>query len=110
MTRTLIDIDDDKLEAAKRALGTCTTVETVNRALVEVGQKKARLRPRRPRLDVGVTPLSYDDRTLGAGARLAALSPTARTIKGMCPWQPKKFEAGSARSWRWRSAWKKPRC
>ena len=43
MTRTLIDIDDDKLEAAKRALGTSTKVETVNRALAEVGARKARL-------------------------------------------------------------------
>ena len=43
MTRTLIDIDDDKLEAAKRALGTSTKVETVNRALAEVAARKARL-------------------------------------------------------------------
>ncbi len=43
MTRTLIDIDDEKLEAAKRALGTSTKVETVNRALAEVAARKARL-------------------------------------------------------------------
>lgn len=43
MTRTLIDIDDDKLEAAKRALGTSTKVETVNRALAEVAARKQRL-------------------------------------------------------------------
>jgi Arc/MetJ family transcription regulator len=43
MTRTLIDIDDNKLEAAKRALGTSTKVETVNRALAEVAARKQRL-------------------------------------------------------------------
>jgi Arc/MetJ family transcription regulator len=43
MTRTLIDIDDVKLEAAKRALGTSTKVETVNRALAEVAARKQRL-------------------------------------------------------------------
>ena len=43
MTRTVIDIDDDKLEAAKRALGTSTKVETVNRALAEVAARKQRL-------------------------------------------------------------------
>jgi hypothetical protein len=39
----VIDIDDDKLEAAKRALGTSTKVETVNRALAEVAARKPRL-------------------------------------------------------------------
>jgi Arc/MetJ family transcription regulator len=39
----VIDIDDDKLEAAKRALGTSTKVETVNRALAEVAARKQRL-------------------------------------------------------------------
>jgi Arc/MetJ family transcription regulator len=43
MTRTVIDIDDDKLEAAKRALGTSTKVATVNRALAEVAARKQRL-------------------------------------------------------------------
>ena len=43
MTRTLIDIDDEVLKAAKRALGTSTKVETVNRALAEVAARKARL-------------------------------------------------------------------
>ena len=50
MTRTLIDIDDEKLEAAKRALGTSTKVETVNRALAEVAREEGAPRvPRRPR-------------------------------------------------------------
>jgi Arc/MetJ family transcription regulator len=43
VTRTVIDIDDNKLEAAKRALGTSTTVETVNRALAEVAARTQRL-------------------------------------------------------------------
>ncbi len=43
MARTVIDIDDDKLEAAKCALGPSTTVETVNRALAEVAARKQRL-------------------------------------------------------------------
>jgi Arc/MetJ family transcription regulator len=43
VTRTVIDIADDLLEAARRALGTSTTAETVNRALVEVAARKARL-------------------------------------------------------------------
>ncbi len=42
ITRMLIDIDDDKLERAKRALGTSTTVETVNRALAEVAGRAQR--------------------------------------------------------------------
>jgi Arc/MetJ family transcription regulator len=43
MARTLIDIDDDALEAAKRVLGTRTKVETVNRALAEVAARTRRL-------------------------------------------------------------------
>jgi Arc/MetJ family transcription regulator len=42
--KTLVDIDDDRLEAAKRALGTTTKVETVNRALAEVAALAARRR------------------------------------------------------------------
>ena len=50
MTRTVIDIDDDKLEAAKRALGTSTKVETVNRgARRGSGEKAAPRVSRRPR-------------------------------------------------------------
>ena len=36
MTKTLIDIDDDLLEAAREALGTTTKKDTVNTALREV--------------------------------------------------------------------------
>lgn len=41
MTRTLIDIDDAALAEAARALGTNTTIETVNRALKEIAGRKA---------------------------------------------------------------------
>lgn len=41
--RTVIDIDDASLEAAKKVLGTTTKVETVNRALSEVANREARL-------------------------------------------------------------------
>jgi Arc/MetJ family transcription regulator len=40
--RTVIDIDDEGLEAARAALGTRTKVETVNRALREVAAQAAR--------------------------------------------------------------------
>jgi Arc/MetJ family transcription regulator len=43
VTRTVIDIDDASLEAAKRVLGTSTKVETVNRALAEIGARARRL-------------------------------------------------------------------
>ncbi len=36
MAKTLIDIDDDLLEAAREALGTTTKKDTVNAALREV--------------------------------------------------------------------------
>ena len=36
VTKTLIDIDDDLLEAAREALGTTTKKDTVNTALREV--------------------------------------------------------------------------
>jgi len=42
--KTLVDIDDDNLEAAKLALGTSTKVETVNRTLAEVAALAARRR------------------------------------------------------------------
>lgn len=41
--RTVIDVDDAALEAAKRVLGTSTKVDTVNRALAEVANREARL-------------------------------------------------------------------
>jgi len=44
MAKTLIDIDDDALEHARRALGTTTKRDTVNQALVEVAALAARRR------------------------------------------------------------------
>ena len=42
MSRTIIDIDDSALEAAMRELGTKTKVETVNKALTDVGERAQR--------------------------------------------------------------------
>lgn len=42
--RTVVDIDDELLDAARAALGTTTKVETVNRALAEVVALAARRR------------------------------------------------------------------
>jgi Arc/MetJ family transcription regulator len=42
MTRTLVDIDDEALQAAAVELGTATKVETVNRALVEIAARPRR--------------------------------------------------------------------
>jgi Arc/MetJ family transcription regulator len=42
--RTVVDIDDELLDAARAALGTTTKVETVNRALAEVAALAARRR------------------------------------------------------------------
>lgn len=43
MARTVIDVDDENLQAAARVLGTTTKVATVNRALAEVAAREARL-------------------------------------------------------------------
>ena len=40
MAKTLIEIDDEYLAAAQRALGTATKKDTVNAALREVGQRR----------------------------------------------------------------------
>ena len=42
VTKTLIDIDDDLLEAAREVLGTTTKKDTVNTALREVVAARAR--------------------------------------------------------------------
>lgn len=42
MSRTTIDIDDKKLEAAARELGTRSKVETVNAALAYVAGRRLR--------------------------------------------------------------------
>lgn len=44
MTKTLIDIDDARLDLARAALGTSTKRETVNAALAEVAALHARRR------------------------------------------------------------------
>lgn len=44
MTKTLIDIDDDELARAQRALRTTTKKDTVNRALAEATALAARRR------------------------------------------------------------------
>ena len=41
MARTVIDIDEGALKRAARELGTKTKVETVNRALQEIGSRDA---------------------------------------------------------------------
>jgi len=42
MSRTTIDLDDDKLAAAARELGTTSKVETVNAALAYVAERRLR--------------------------------------------------------------------
>ena len=44
MAKTLIDINQEYLDAAQQALGTATKKDTVNAALREVGQRLERLR------------------------------------------------------------------
>jgi len=44
MSRTVIDLDDEALEAARAELGTSTKVETVNTALREIAARKERAR------------------------------------------------------------------
>jgi Arc/MetJ family transcription regulator len=44
MSRTVIDLDDDALEAAAKELGTSTKRDTVNAALREIVERNRRLR------------------------------------------------------------------
>jgi Arc/MetJ family transcription regulator len=44
MSRTVIDLDDEALEAAARELGTTTKRDTVNTALREIVERNRRLR------------------------------------------------------------------
>lgn len=44
MARTLVDVDEDALASATRALGTRTKKDTINAALREVGSRAARSR------------------------------------------------------------------
>ena len=42
MSRTTIDLDDDKLAAAARELGTSSKIDTVNAALAFVAERRKR--------------------------------------------------------------------
>lgn len=42
MSRTVIDLDDEQLDAAARELGTKTKVDTVNAALAYVAERRRR--------------------------------------------------------------------
>ncbi|MGV9568799.1 type II toxin-antitoxin system VapB family antitoxin [Streptomyces nigra] len=44
MSRTVIDLDDDALEAAAKQLGTSTKTDTINTALREIVARNRRLR------------------------------------------------------------------
>jgi Arc/MetJ family transcription regulator len=64
--RTVVDIDDEALAAARDALGTRTKVDTVNRALVEVAALAARRRDLARLTGGGLPDLLDDDVTSGA--------------------------------------------
>jgi len=66
--RTVVDIDDELLDAAREALGTTTKVETVNRALAEVAALAARRR-HLERLCAGGLPDLGDDALYDAAWR-----------------------------------------
>lgn len=66
--RTVVDIDDELLDAARAALGTTTKVETVNRALAEVVALVARRR-HLERLCAGGLPDLGDDALYDAAWR-----------------------------------------
>ena len=66
--RTVVDIDDEVLDAARAALGTTTKVETVNRALAEVVALAARRRDLE-RLCSGGLPDLGDDALYDAARR-----------------------------------------
>lgn len=44
MTKTLVDVDEDALDRAQRALGTATKKDTINQALAQVAALAARRR------------------------------------------------------------------
>ncbi|WP_077796189.1 type II toxin-antitoxin system VapB family antitoxin [Streptomyces sp. JHA26] len=52
MSRTVIDLDDDALEAAAKELGTSTKRDTINTALREVVARNRRLRALRELQDL----------------------------------------------------------
>jgi len=47
VSRTTIDLDDDKLAAAARELGTSSKIDTVNAALASVAERRKRSGARR---------------------------------------------------------------
>lgn len=55
--RTVVDIDEDSLREARKALGTTTKVETVNRALADVAALAARRRDLQRLIDGGAVDL-----------------------------------------------------
>jgi Arc/MetJ family transcription regulator len=61
MTKTLIDIDDDLLEAARGVLGTSTKKDTVNAALREVLASQERRRAAAALLAWGQRNEPWDD-------------------------------------------------
>lgn len=61
MAKTLIDIDDDLLEAAREVLGTSTKKDTVNAALLEVLAGQERRKAAAALLDWGKRNDPWDD-------------------------------------------------
>ena len=61
MTKTLVDIDDELLEAARAALGTSTKKDTVNAALREVVAARARSEAVLKLIDWGQRNEPWDD-------------------------------------------------
>ncbi|MFE0630387.1 type II toxin-antitoxin system VapB family antitoxin [Streptomyces sp. NPDC058864] len=53
MSRTVIDLDDEALEAAAKELGTSTKRDTINTALREIVARNRRLRALRELQDLG---------------------------------------------------------
>ena len=69
MTKTLIEIDDEYLAAAQRALGTATKKDTVNAALREVTALAARRRDLHRLISRGLSDLGDEDVMRGAWQR-----------------------------------------
>lgn len=66
MSRTTIDVDDDKLSAAARELGTSSKVDTVNAALAYVADRRKRAAAFDEPLIWGNPDLADDDVMRGA--------------------------------------------
>ena len=72
MAKTLIEIDDEYLAAAQRALGTTTKKDTVNAALREVTALAARRRDLQRLTSGGLPDLEDEDVMRAAWQRLHA--------------------------------------